>query len=263
MKPLSTIVIDDEKQAREGVKNLLENDPEIEIVEICKDGLKAIEAIDKLKPQLIFLDIQMPGINGFEVLNSILSELPAVVFVTAHDRFALKAFEVHAIDYLLKPFTNQRFYEALNKAKQSALNRNWEHQKDQLTQLLSSINQLSQRENKFIPAHPPYEQKLIIRDSGKVIFLNPNEVIRLEANDYYIKVHTQTKSYLVRESLKNMEKRLNGFSFLRIHRSHIINTRKISQILNCGNAEFEFLLEDQTRLLSGRSYKDAVRALLP
>lgn len=260
---LKTIIVDDEKQAREGLKNLISGDREIELAGVCSDGQTAIEKINEIAPDILFLDIQMPGINGFEVINSIYRPVPCTIFVTAHDQFAIKAFEVHAIDYLLKPFTDERFKQALEKAKKIALSERNEQGYKQLKELLSYIaNKASHKESNLIHTSTPLDNKLVIRESGKVSFVRVDNIIRVEADDYYVKIFTDNSTYMIRESLKKMENRLEHFSFKRVHRSHIININRIREISPCGHSEYEITLDNGASLTSGRSYKAEVRSLM-
>ncbi len=258
MSSYKTIIVDDEKQAREGVKRLLSADPSIEICALCHDGLSAIEQINRHRPDIVLLDVQMPGINGFEVLNSIQHSIPAVIFITAHDQFAIKAFEVNAIDYLLKPFTDERFADSLEKAKKIS-----HHRQGHLSSLLKFINQhIDSSKNTWIPSLPPHDEKLIIKQSGKVIFLRIRDVIRITANDYYIKIYSNQPIYMMRESLKSMESRLKPFGFLRIHRSHLVNSHLIRQINNLGQSEYQILFDDGSKVVSSRRYKKVLIELI-
>ncbi|NAY93319.1 response regulator [Muricauda sp. JGD-17] len=260
---IKTVIVDDEKQARDGLLQLLKKDSEIEVTEVCANGVEAIDAIRRTIPDLLFLDIQMPGINGFEVLNSVDRQiLPKTVFVTAFDQYALKAFEVHAIDYLLKPFSDQRFYDALNNAKvhlsQSELYKN------SLKSLLKNTikEELKANSGHFVATNFNHK-RLIIKNSGKIILLNTEDVVRIEADNYYIKIYEATgKFHLVRESLIQIMERLPKNDFIRIHRSHIVNTDWIARIDILGHLEYGIYLKNDETFYTGRTYNRVIREFL-
>ncbi|MDN5204156.1 LytTR family DNA-binding domain-containing protein [Fulvivirgaceae bacterium BMA10] len=269
MNKIRTIIVDDEKEAREGLNLLLEADHDIEIVTTCKNGLEAISAIDELKPDLIFLDIQMPGVNGFEVLNSIsITPLPAVVFVTAYDQYSLKAFEIHAIDYLLKPFTDERFFSALEFAKQHIRNRKLENVNDQLKNLLAhykeeiKFDKESAVLNESASGNKIFNDRLIIKADGKIVFVPLGEIIWIEAYDYYIKIHVADRFYLVRDSMKKMENTLPSNQFIRIHKSSVINLDYITELVPHFNNEYIVKLSNGKALKVSRSYKDKLKGII-
>lgn len=255
---IKTIIIDDEEEAREGVRVLLERDPEVELVAMCKHGLEAINAIYEHQPHLVFLDIQMPEINGFEVLNSIRPEaMPAVIFVTAYDQYAIRAFEVHAIDYLLKPFTDERFYRALTFAKQHI------HQKN-LNPKLNALLQQYQKENTQAQgdyliqeraSNRPSSNRLVIKSSGKIYFIQLEDIRWIEAYDYYIKIHIEGRFYLVRESMKRMVQKLPENQFARIHKSSIVNLNQIVELEPYFNGEYIVHLQSGEKLKLSRNFK--------
>lgn len=263
MKKITTLIIDDEKEAREGVRMLVERSEDNDILGLCKNGLEAIQQIDKLKPDLIFLDIQMPEINGFDVLNSISPEhLPLVVFVTAYDQYALKAFELHAVDYLLKPFSDERFFKALHYANQQIRQVTGKPLDSRLNSLLTSyLNERGSGEEDALIHEPKSKlahltNRLVIKSSGKILFLSLDEVIWIEAYDYYVKVHIKGKYYLLRESMKNMESRLPGEQFVRIHKSSIININYLKELEPSFNGEYAVHLTTGEKLKLSRSYRE-------
>ncbi len=268
MNRFSAIVVDDEKKARDGLNVLLANDPEIDLVAICKNGMEAIQQINRQRPQLLFLDIQMPEINGFEVLSSIEPQLmPAVIFTTAYDQYALKAFEIHAIDYLLKPFTDERFYQAVARAKHHINTASLQQIHHNLNDLLKNYQQQAKADNGSVIREnrkeaDPLSDRLVIKSSGKVYFLQFDEIICIEANDYFIKIHTPTTHYMVRESLKTMESRLPENIFLRIHRSHIVNVRAIRSLEPFFNGDFYLNLSNGKTIKGSRNYKKRLEALI-
>lgn len=208
------IIIDDELLARSIVKEYLQSHPELELVEECGDGFAGLKAIQQHKPDLIFLDIQMPKINGFEMLE-LIEEPPAVIFTTAFDEYAIKAFESHAIDYLLKPFDQQRFDRALAK---------WENQKDKSTEkttkeLLDDVS-----------LSPSQSNRIVIKDGSKIKIIPAQEILYLEAADDYVKVHTKDGYFLKNKTMAHFEKALDTAQFARTHRSYIINLSQITRI---------------------------------
>jgi two-component system, LytTR family, response regulator len=251
---IRTLVVDDEPQAREGVRLLLAGDPEVDVVGECGNGRDALAAIRRQRPDLVFLDVQMPEMNGFDVLAGLpTDELPAVIFVTAFDRYALRAFEVHALDYLLKPFDDERFADALARAKRHLR--------------LSHVSSLSERllsllENVRAP-EPDREvmSRIAIKDAGRVVFLEVAEVDWIEAADYYVQLHVGGKSYLHRESMQRLEEKLDPDRFLRIHRSAIVNRRCVRELRHKGR-ELLCVLASGVALKVARSQRAKLQKLL-
>lgn len=249
---IRTLIVDDEKKAREGLMKLLEADHELVIAGLCSDGAQAIEILKKEPCDLLLLDIQMPAINGFDVLRSV-DNPPHVIFITAFDDYALKAFEFSAIDYLLKPFTNERFYDAIQRAK--GLIRNKKAQN--LSELIKFI-QRDSLENELIHTNEKRKNKLVIRSSGKIILVAIHDLIWVEGYDYYIKIHALTETYIVRESMKSILNRLPSPPFLRVHKSAIINSEKILHLENIQNSEYMMSLEGGHEVKVSRSFKKSL-----
>lgn len=261
MPKIRTIIVDDEFDAREGVKTLLENDAEINILGLCKNGIEAIDMINEHKVDLMFLDIQMPVVNGFEVVNSISSNrLPHIIFVTAYDQYALKAFEIHAIDYILKPFTNQRFRDSLQRAKQMIYQEKLQTEQEKLKLLSEELSGKNVQTESLI-ASIEEKQRLIVKERGKIHFVPMANIIWLEAYDYYVKIHVKDHFYLIRERLKKLEEKLPETTFLRIHKSSIINTNHILNIQSIESGEFSILMDNQLQLKVSRNYKEKIRHL--
>ncbi len=207
------IIIDDEPLARSMVKEYLHPHADMEIVAECNDGFEGVKAIQQFQPDLIFLDIQMPKINGFEMLE-LLDEPPAVIFTTAFDEYAIRAFEAHAVDYLLKPFSRERFDTAIRKWKeQSAGTQN------ATSQLLEDVS--------FSPSQ---SQRIVVKTGSKIKIIPTQDVFYLEAADDYVKVHTQEGSFLKNKTMSHFEKSLDGQQFVRSHRSYIVNVQQITRI---------------------------------
>ncbi len=254
---LTTVIVDDEPEAREGVALLLADDPEVAVVAVCANGLEAIRAIESYAPDLLFLDIQMPQVDGFEVLRSLSANVrPAVIFTTAYDEYTLKAFEVHAVDYLLKPFTDERFYRALAYAKQLIRTR----QPADLEPLLGAQRSLSPSQDTLLPPNEP--TKLLVKSDGRVHFVPYDDIIWIEAYDYYVKVHVRDRYFLLRDSLKHLERQLPSEQFVRIHKSSIVNRRYVEALLpQEQGSEFAVVLRYGTILRSSRSYREGVKRL--
>ncbi len=247
MTNLRTIIIDDEIDACEGLQLLLSGQDGLQVISVCRNGREAVEAINRLRPDLIFLDIQMPGLNGFEVLENLEpGNLPLVIFITAYDEYALNAFEVHALDYLQKPFTDERFFQALAYAKERINSGSGQN-----LQGLLEAPQLS----------PSPAGKLKIRASGKIHFLDFKELIRLQGFDYYIKVYFQKEVYLVRESLKCILERLPE-QFIRVHKSHIINLNQLRSMEPLSRGNYEVTLSNGDKVVMSKSYRHQLKVLL-
>ena len=253
---IKTLVIDDEVEAREGISLLLQQDPEIELVGTSKNGLEAIQHIEAYQPELLFLDIQMPKINGFEVVNSLSgAEMPLVVFVTAYDQYALKAFEIHAIDYLLKPFTDERFFDCLTHAKSTLHQGNHKALHQLISTYVASLP--PQQESELLSASSKgLSQRLVVKSSGKIYFLTFEDIIWIEAQDYYIDIHLADHCYRVRESMKSMEQRLPESQFVRIHKSSIVNLTYIDRMEPFFNGEYMVFLRTGQKLKLSRGHKE-------
>lgn len=225
---------------------LLGGDPEIEIVEECSDGRQAVESIKRNQPDLVYLDVQMPGMDGFAVLQAIaLGCMPVVIFVTAYDRYAVKAFEVHALDYLLKSFDRERFHAALRRAKDQIRQSREGLLSERLTGLLED---LEAREKRLT--------RLIVRSAGRVFFVRVDEIDWLEAADNYVRIHVSRESHLIRETLQSLEARLDPARFLRIHRSTVVNLDRIKEMQPLFHGDYLVRLRDGTELTLTRSYKE-------
>jgi two-component system, LytTR family, response regulator len=246
-----TLIVDDEQLARERLRQLLENQPEIELVGECADGEEAVVAIHEKRPDLIFLDIQMPELDGFGVLDAIQTDPgPVVVFVTAHDKFALKAFEVHAVDYLLKPFDRDRFQTALTRA----LERVKQREKPGATSAQAAV--LAE----FKPAAKPLE-RLAVKTAGRVIFVKLVDVDYIEAAHNYVEVHADKQSHLLRETLNSIEARLPEDKFVRISRSVIVNIERVKELQPLFYGEYAVTLHNGTRLTLSSRYRDKLERL--
>ena len=252
--PLRVLVVDDEPLARAGVVQLLARDPEVEVIGERGDGQSALEAITALTPDLVILDVQMPEMDGFEVLRRLPpARMPGVIFVTAHDRHALKAFDVHAVDFLLKPFDDERFTEAVGRAKDAIRS--------------ARIGDLSRRLAGLLeytaagPAEPPLT-RIVVKQEGRVIFVRAEDLDWIEAADYCAKLHTKGQVYLIRESLNALEGRLDPARFFRAHRSAIVNLDRIQELQPYFKGEHIIILQDGTRLKLSRARRESLAARL-
>jgi two-component system LytT family response regulator len=251
-KKIRTLVVDDEELARDRIQALLAEQPDVEIVGVCTDGPSAVEAIDKAQPDLVFLDVQMPGMDGFEVIDNIdKGHAPAVVFVTAHDAHALRAFEIHALDFLLKPFDQTRFEKALDRAR-GHLNLDKTNGLD--PRLVSLLEELHEERK--------YSERLIVKSGGRVFFVRTEEIDWVEASGNYVKIHTKNDAHLLRESMKNMEARLDPKIFVRIHRSAIVNIDRIKELEPWFHGEYIVIMRDGTRLTASRVFSDRLSAAI-
>ena len=242
---IRALVIDDEPLAREMLREMLVDDPDVEVVAECANGREAIEAIKASSPDLIFLDIQMPELGGFEVLESFAGQrFPYVIFATAYDQYAVRAFEVHAFDYLLKPFDRERFDAAWQRAKtQIKLDRTGERDRH----ILALLEELK--------AGPRYLERLVVKTGGRVFFLDVDNIHCIEAEGNYVRVHDDAKHYLLRETISGLEEQLDPKQFLRIHRSAIVKIDKIKELQPWFHGEYRIILENGKQLTLSRNYR--------
>ncbi|HWH53027.1 MAG TPA: LytTR family DNA-binding domain-containing protein [Gemmatimonadaceae bacterium] len=251
-KKIRTLIVDDEELGRDRLQSLLASQPDVDIIGVCVDGPSAVETIEREQPDLVFLDVQMPGMDGFEVIDTIdAAHMPAVVFVTAHDGHAIRAFEIHALDFLLKPFDQTRFEKALERARGQVRRAAGPAIDSRLVSLLEELHQ----ERK-------YPERLIVKSSGRVFFIRTEELDWVEASGNYVKIHTATDAHLLRESMKNMEAKLDPKTFVRIHRSAIVNIDRIKELEPWFHGEYVVIMRDGTRLTASRVFSDRLSALI-
>jgi two-component system LytT family response regulator len=233
---IRALIVDDEPLARSSLAVLLRRDPQIELAQECGSGAEALEEIRCLKPELVFLDVQMPEFDGFDVLEMLGADVPpAIVFVTAYDQYAIRAFEAGALDYLLKPFDNARFARALSRAKERIADRK---------------------------AKPRKLERLVIKSVGQVIFVKIPEINWIEAADYYACLHTTSGAHLIRRSMADLERELDPASFCRIHRSRIVNLDRIRGLKLSSDGESMVILDDGTGLRLSRRYRNQLQSQL-
>jgi two-component system LytT family response regulator len=249
---MRVLVVDDEPLAREKLTGLLREEPDVELVGECRDGLEAIAAVEAHHPDVVLLDVQMPELDGFGVIESLDREtLPIVIFVTAYDQYALKAFEVHAVDYLLKPFDRKRFQEALGRARA-------EIQKQETGELNKRLLALIDN----LKPDKKYIERLVVKSSGRVFFLKTEEIDWIDSAGNYVRLHVGGESYLLRETMTNIEGRLDPRRFLRIHRSTIVNVERIKELQQVFHGDYIMILQNGQRLALSRSYRDKLNELL-
>ena len=238
-------VVDDEPLAREGIRLLLNRDPEVTVVGEAGNLSGALALLNRTQPQLLFLDVQMPGGDGFEVLQRASQPLPLVVFVTAYDAHALQAFSVHALDYVLKPFDDERFTQALHRAKQELRRAAAAEIGERMLQGVQAVERT----------------RVVVRDRGRVTFLDEDEIEWIEAADYYVELHVGTHTYLHRESMSALESRLNARRFVRIHRKAIVNVRCLREVRRDASGTLVAVLASGVCLPVARSHQAQVRRL--
>ncbi|HSA57593.1 MAG TPA: response regulator [Gemmatimonadaceae bacterium] len=248
---IRALIVDDEAPARERLSTLLADHPDVEIVGQCGNGPDAVDAIAEQTPDLVFLDVQMPEMSGFEVVDAVGARaLPALVFVTAYDEFALRAFEARALDYLLKPFTAARFADTLDRARRvlagDAARETRERVADLIDQLLPPLTQ----------------RRLAARDRGRVVFLRLQEIDWIEGAGNYVRLHASGRAFELRATLRATAARLHAAGFRRIHHSTIVNMERIRSVERMARGGFVVRLEDGTALETSRSYEESVARLL-
>lgn len=271
-KKIKTLIIDDEPLARKGLLVRLANNHNIQVVGECCNGREAVSAIKTQKPDLIFLDIQMPVLNGFQVLQQLEQEgvdLPVVIFVTAYDNYAMKAFEVHALDYLLKPVEDTRLMEAIQKAEDRFTSKQDVGQKQRLASLVSQftgddcediLRRLANGESLESQRYPDH---LSIKDGGEVTVLKTRMISWIDAAGDYMCVHSiDGKTHIMRKTMKELEAELNPDKFVRIHRSVMVNKNLVEKLVTHANGEYHLILESGQELKVSRSYKERAKEII-
>jgi two-component system LytT family response regulator len=254
VEQIRALIVDDEPLAREGILMRLKEVPDIEVIGECGNGREALTIIRREVPDLVFLDIQMPRMNGFGVIQAVgAKRMPHVIFVTAYDEHALRAFEVSALDYLLKPIDGTRFFEALERVRSRIRRNNLEAIGEQLCQMMAALK-----------AERKYLERLSIKSgkSGRIIFLDVDEISWIGAADNYVQVHAGRESHLLYATMNSLESKLDPDKFLRIHRSAIVNLGRIKELHPLFHGEYQIILKDGTQLTSGRGYRENLRKLL-
>ena len=244
---IRVLLSDDETLARERLRSLLEEEPELEIVAECGDGKSAISTIRRERPDLVFLDIQMPEVDGFGVVQELLDDMPLTIFVTAYDRYAMKAFEVHALDYLLKPVGGDRLKQAVERAR-----RQLQHPPDgtfqrRVLELLADMD-----------ARQQAPERIVIKADGEIVCLRPNEIDWAESAGNYVCLHVGGATHILRETITALESRLGARQFMRVHRSTLVNVDRIKTLKPSLYGDYSILLRDGTKLTLSRGFRESV-----
>jgi len=249
---IRVLIVDDEPIARERLRSLVASESDLETVCECRDGNEAVAAIRRERPDLVFLDVQIPELDGFGVVKALEGEkLPVFVFVTAYDQYALQAFEVHAVDYLLKPFDEERFQRALGRARRAIEAEQGGGVNERLLALLKDLQ-----------PEPRYLERVVVKNSGRLFFLRSDEIDWIESSGNYVSLHAGKESHLLRETMSALEERLDPAHFIRIHRTAIVRIDQIKELHPLFHGEYEVVLRDTTRLTLSRSYRDRLQTLL-
>ena len=248
---IRTLIVDDETLAREKVRQLLATQSDTEVVGQAADGRQAVAAIREHQPDLVFLDVRMPGLDAFGVIEEIGAEnFPPVIFVTAYDDYALKAFEVNALDYLLKPVARPRFERALERAREKRQVPEPAGLAQQLSALLADVRSSEQ-----------FLERLLIRSGDRLVLVRVEDIDWIDGAGNYLKLHSGKNTYLLRHTLSGIENRLDGRKFLRIHRSTIVNVDRIAELQSSFSGDYVVILRDGTRLALSRTYRGKIEAL--
>lgn len=248
---IKTLIVDDEPIARDRVRRMLREETDVEIVGECGNGAEAVAFINENAPDLIFLDIQMPEMNGFEALRSITADkVPAIIFVTAYDQYAIQAFDVHALDYLLKPFNRERFGRAVMRAREQIEKSQSGNIDERLASLIADLK-----------TGKKYLERLVVKSVGRVFFLRTDEIDWVEAAGNYAKLHVGRESHLIRETMNGLEAKLNPDKFLRIHRSTLVNIDRIKELHPLFSGDYTVNLKNGVELTLSRNYRDRLLEL--
>jgi two-component system LytT family response regulator len=258
---IRALVVDDEPVARDRVVRLLQQQDDIELVGQCSNGIETVTAIERLSPDLVFLDVQMPEMDGFEVVRALDGRhVPAVVFVTAYDEYALRAFEVHALDYLLKPFSSVRFRATLAHARDQLHRHRAGELGRKLMTLAPTLWERSEKPDQPDPAersHVGRPERLLVRSAGRVHFVRTAEIEWCEAAGNYVRLHVGQESHLFRETMNTLESKLDPRHFVRIHRSTIVNVEQIEQLRSSLGGENTVVLRNGVKLTLSRGYRES------
>ncbi len=250
---IRTMIVDDEAPARTRIRQLLNNEADFTLIAECANGAQALEAIQREKPDLVFLDIQMPRLSGLEVCRLLAKDgirLPMVIFVTAYDDYALQAFEVHAVDYLLKPFDHERFQRALTHVRQQMTQRQRAVTDDRLAAVLQDLAPGSKK-----------PERLVFKEDGRIVFIRPETIDWVEADGNYVRLHAGGNSHYIRETLASLESQLSPEKFMRISRSIIVSLDRIKELQPLFYGDYAVILQDGSRLSMSRTYRDRLEAI--
>jgi len=248
---IDTLIVDDEPLARDRVKRFLRDEHDIRVVGECGNGREAVAAIKEQRPDLVFLDIQMPEKNGFEVVKALdVKTMPAVIFVTAYDQYALQAFDVHALDYLLKPFNRDRLHKAVSHAREQIETRRIGQLDERLASLIKDLK-----------ADRKYLERLVVKSDGRVFFLKVDEIDWIEAAGNYVRLHAGREAHMIRETMNGIEAKLDPDKLLRIHRSTVVNIDRIKELHPMFSGDYAVILRNGTELALSRNYRERLLEL--
>lgn len=253
---IRTVIADDERLAREKLRIFLASEPGMQVVAECNHGEETVLAVRKYRPDLVILDVQMPGMDGFEVLRQLPpEEMPIIIFATAYDQYALRAFEANALDYLLKPFDHERLHNAVEKAKAQLY-------RSQDREITRRILDLLSQVRPDPPRHVMPQGRLVIREKGRIVFIELDQIDWIEASANYVRLNLGKESHLVRETISNISERLNPNHFIRIHRSTIVDIRKIKELIPVNSGEYVVVLKSGKELSCSRGYRAALQSVI-
>lgn len=259
-RKIRTLIVDDEPLARERVRTMAGGEPDLDVIGEARDGIEAVDAILSQAPDLVFLDVQMPKLDGFEVISSVGADrMPPVVFVTAFDQHALRAFEVQALDYLLKPFDRDRFCGALTRVRQQIDRAENGALGQKLLALVRDMHTDMPAETVPPPQVQGKSDRMVVKSGGRLFFLRADEIDWVEAAGNYVRLHVGAESHLLRETMNAIETRLNPDTFFRIHRSRIVNIERIKELQPWFNGEYVVILRNGTKLTLSRGYREKLQ----
>jgi two-component system LytT family response regulator len=242
---IHAVITDDEVLARQKLRQLLRNEPEIEIVGECATATEAIDLVRATRPDLLFLDIRMPGMDGFDIVGALSSDpsfvLPRIIFTTAYDRYAIRAFEIHAVDYLLKPFTEERLHSAVERAL------------EQIQAPAPHTNGASSSNGR------QYTKRIVFKSRGRILFLPISDIRWIGAEENYVRICTESETHLLRETMTRLEEKLDPQMFLRVHRSSIVNLQYVKEVRTEKDGEFAVLLVNGQKIAMSRSYRSRIQ----
>lgn len=266
---IRVMLVDDEPLALRGLKLRLEGFPEIEIIGECSNGREAVKEIKAKSPDLVFLDIQMPGLDGFGVVRALIGgPAPLFIFVTAYDKYAIDAFEANALDYIVKPVEEERLKDAIHRAREALKSKAAANRESKLIEMLASLSDDDRDRIKELINDPAwsekqrYSERLSFKDGSKVVMLMADEIEWIDAAGDYMCIHAGGKTHIIRETMKALESRLDPARFQRVHRSAIVNIDKVKELHPHSNGEYFLILENGSELKLSRSYKDVVARFL-
>ena len=250
MRQFSAVIVDDEGPSRRRIRRLLSGEPDFLVIGECGNGRQAVELLRRSPPDVLFLDVQMPEMDGFSVLQAVgTKRIPAVVFVTAYDKYALQAFEVHAVDYLLKPFDRERFQQTVERARKWISTEHVAELSERLQSMLASLNTSA-------------PERIVIKDGGHVTLLDAKSIDWIEAADNYVCLHCSDGLHVIRETMNSLETRLDRRCFVRIHRSYIVNIDRIAEMKPWFRGDYLLFLRDGTKLKLSRNYRESLKVFL-